>query len=341
METDGNRWKPNSAKTHLGESRDDTTVRESGLVSHLITQHHAVHSANGNRIPRNSAKTHRCESCDYTTMRKCDFISHLTTQRHAVNSANGNHGNQIPRKTLNQTCMNCAKTFANRSGLWKHRQTCLPESPLNDLDKDALIMTLLKQNAELIKGQQDIILKLTENGVNHTTNNTVTNTHTNSHNKAFNLQFFLNETCKNAMNITDFVDSIKLQLSDLIEMGEVGYVDGLSKIIVKNLNQLDETERPIHCTDKKRDTMYVKDEGTWVKEDDKKTKMTKLVKNLADKNIRLLPQFREKYPDYGDSSSRTSDRYEKMVIEAMTCDDIKNDKIIKNISKAVTIKSVL
>ena len=203
-----------------------------------------------------------------------------------------------------------------------------------------LIITLLKQNAELIKGQQDMMIKLTENGItNSTTNNINTNnTHTNSHNKAFNLNFFLNETCKNAMNITDFVDSIKLQLNDLMEVGELGYVEGISKIIVKNLNNLDETERPVHCTDKKRETMYVKDQGEWNKEDDNKTNLRKAITKVADKNIRLLPQFREKYPEYKNAYSKVSDKYDKMVVEVMTVDQDKNEKIIKNISKITTIK---
>ena len=179
-----------------------------------------------------------------------------------------------------------------------------------------------------------MMIKLTENVIN---NNNSNNTITNSNNKAFNLNFFLNETCKNAMNITDFVDSIKLQLSDLIDIGTLGYVEGVSKIILKNLNNLDETKRPIHCVDKKRETMYVKDEGQWEKEDENKTRLTKVVKKVADKNIRLLPQFREKYPDYNNSSSRTSDKYEKMVIEVMTTDEDKHDKIIKKISNATII----
>ena len=140
------------------------------------------------------------------------------------------------------------------------------------------------------------------------------------------------------MNITDFVDSIKLQLTDLMDVGEVGYVEGISKIIMKNLNNLDETERPIHCTDKKRETMYIKDADKWEKEDEKKTKLKKAITKIADKNIRLLPQFREKYPDYGNSSSKTSDVYNKMVIEVMETDTDKAEKIIKNISKATIIK---
>jgi len=149
----------------------------------------------------------------------------------------------------------------------------------------------------------------------------------------------VNETCKNAMNITDFVDSIKPQLSDLIELGEIGYVEGISKLIVKNLNNLDETIRPIHCTDKKRETMYIKDEGEWNKEDEQKTKLKKIITRIADKNILLLPAFREKYPEYKNSSSKVSDKYDKMVLEVMTTDDCKTQKIVHNISRVTTVKS--
>jgi hypothetical protein len=297
----------------------------------------------GNIIQQNSAKKYNCVFCNYTTDRKCNYNSHLISTRHATNSENvsiGNaFGNQIQQKFSNQnySCQKCKKNFSNRSGLWKHKKTCTSNTEtiekICEIDKDELIIQLLKQNAELIKGQQDMMIKLTENGINNNSNNTITN----SNNKAFNLNFFLNETCKNAMNITDFVESIKLQLSDLIDIGNLGYVEGVSKIILKNLNNLDETKRPIHCVDKKRETVYVKDKGHWEKEDDKKTKLTKAVIKIADKNIGLLPQFREKYPDYNNSSSKTSDKYEKMVIEVMTTDEDKYNKVVKKISSATII----
>jgi hypothetical protein len=188
---------------------------------------------------------------------------------------------------------------------------------------------LLKENTEL----KTMMMKVIENG---TTSNSH-NTNTNSHNKAFNLNFFLNETCKNAMNITDFVDSIKLQLSDLMDIGEFGYVEGISKIIVKNLNDLDQTVRPIHCTDKKRETMYVKDEDKWEK-DEEKIKLNTTVKKVANKNIRMLSQFREKYPEYNNSSSHISDTYNKTIIEATSYNDDKNKQIITNIYKVTSIR---
>ena len=196
---------------------------------------------------------------------------------------------------------------------------------------------LLKQNAELIKGQQDMFMKVVENGTHNNNHNT-----TNSHNKSFNLQFFLNETCKDAMNIMDFVDSIKIQLSDLENVGKLGYVDGISNIIAKNLNSLDETKRPVHCTDTKREVMYVKDEDKWEKEEDNKPKIRKLIKHVAHKNTKLLKDYKTKYPGCEKSESKYSEKYDKLIVEAFggkgDNDDAKEDKIIKNILKEIKIE---
>jgi hypothetical protein len=297
----------------------------------------------GAKMSKNEDTNYECVLCHYKCCKKFNYDRHVLSAKHKkatkINiSATKNEQNEQNEQLLSFCCNNCGKEYYDRTGLWRHRKKCCGESlhsnQLNDLNKDELIIALLKQNAELIKGQQDMFVKLAENGINNNSNNTTMN----SHNKAFNLQFFLNETCKNAMNITDFVDSIKLQLNDLMEVGEIGYVDGISKIIVKNLNNLDETERPIHCTDKKRETMYIKDDDKWEKEDDNKTKLKKAINRIADKNINLLPQFREKYPNYKNSSSKTSDKYDKLVIEVMETDETKKNKIIKNISLATTIK---
>lgn len=124
----------------------------------------------------------------------------------------------------------------------------------------------------------------------------------------------------------------------MLEVGELGHVEGISQIIVKNLNKLDQTERPIHCIDKKREKMYVKHADKWEKEDDKKSKLKSFVNGIANKNIKLLSQFRKEFPDYKNFTSKTSGKYNKIVIESMTCDNTKNEKIIKNISKVTTIK---
>jgi len=296
------------------------------------------------KISKNLDNNYCCKFCDFNTCKLTDYNRHLVTKKHIRNES-ATTGNKIIEKNT-FICEICEKKYNNRSGLWRHKNKCNLEknstvSKDNEPTDKELIMLLIKENSEL----KNLVIKVLENGTinnsnithNNTTNNN-TNTHTNSHNKAFNLNFFLNETCKNAMNITDFVDSIKLQLTDLMEVGELGYVEGISKIIVKNLNNLDETIRPVHCTDKKRETMYIKDQGEWTKEDDNKSKLKKAINKIADKNIRLLPQFREKYPEYNNSASKMSDKYEKMVIEVMETDNDKKEKIIKNISKATTIK---
>ena len=199
-------------------------------------------------------------------------------------------------------------------------------------------MMLLQQNNELIRGQQEVTLELVRHSGTHVTTTHNTTTHTNSHNKAFNLNFFLNETCKNAMNINDFVDSINLQLSDFVKVGELGFVEGISNIIVQNLNSLDETVRPIHCTDQKRETFYVKDEDIGEREDEDKKKLKHLVKSVAFKNEKLMKTYKETYPDYNDPDSKRSDQYSKTVIEALDTKAENTDKIIKSISKATALR---
>jgi hypothetical protein len=202
-----------------------------------------------------------------------------------------------------------------------------------------MVFEVVKQNSETQKQNQDLINKLYELSKNsQITNNTTNN---NSHNKSFNLQFFLNETCKNAMNISEFVDSLQLQLSDLEKVGELGYIEGISNIIIKNLNALDVTLRPVHCTDKKRETMYIKDEDKWEKEDENKVKLHKMVRKVANKNIDLISDFKKLYPDWKKCSSRVSDQFNKIVIESMggsgDNDFEKEEKIIKRVAKEVLV----
>jgi hypothetical protein len=195
-------------------------------------------------------------------------------------------------------------------------------------DKE-LIMTLIKQNAEL--------LEIIKNGTNNT------NSHNNhSHNKTFNLQFFLNETCKDAMNISEFIDNISLQLSDLESIGKLGYVEGVSNIIIKNLNALEVTQRPLHCTDKKRETVYVKDENEWQKEEENKKRIRQVISNVVSKNMKLLPEYENKYPECMNPESKKSDEYNKIIMETMgggmDVVDNNKEKIIKKVTKEVIIE---
>jgi len=290
-----------------------------------------------------------CNLCDFISCKKTNYDNHLQTQKHIRNTFATNCNTKTDKKTF--MCNNCNKMYNDRTGLWRHKKTCkvgdIIENNLNneesknisinDVVKENLILMLVKQNSELIKETSEfknMMMEVIKNGTHNTT-------HTNSHNKSFNLQFFLNETCKNAMNITDFIDSLQLQLSDLERVGEIGYIEGISNIIIKKLNTLDVTERPIHCTDKKRETMYIKDEDKWEKEDDKKIKLHKMVKKVANKNINLISEFQEIHPDWKKCSSKYSDQFNKIVIESMggkgDNDYEKEEKIIKRVAKEVFV----
>jgi len=299
-------------------------------------------------VKKSNSKTYDfiCEICDFKCSKKFNYDRHILSSKH-IKATNVNNlatkKEQKEQKEQNYCCENCGKEYTDRTGLWRHKKKCMTHedsdsetkntTPKNEpyekelIDKDSLIIELLKQNKEL--------LEIVKNGTHNTTT-----THTNSHNKAFNLNFFLNETCKDAMNIMDFVDSIKLQLSDLEKVGEIGYVEGISNIIVKNLKELDINKRPVHCTDKKRETMYIKDENKWEK-DEEKLKLHKVVRKVACKNQNLIPTFKETHPDCGKYNSKFSDQYNKIIVESMggtgDNDYEKEEKIIKNISKQVFI----
>ena len=300
-------------------------------------------------------KKYGCEICDYYTCKLTDYNKHLTTEKHKkYQNASKLLVNASEKSTELQNAFicECGKVYKHDSSFYRHKKVCNNENKtidnMNDKlnDKDELILMLIKQNFEITKEnsefknfmieQQNMMMKVIENGTTNHSHNT-----TNSHNKSFNLQFFLNETCKDAMNIMDFVDSIKLQLADLEKVGEIGYVDGISNIIVKNLNALEVEKRPVHCTDKKREVLYIKDENKWEKEDDERKKLRKAINRVACKNQRLIPKFKEAHPDCIKAASKFSDQYNKMIIESMggsgDNDLEKEDKIIRNISKNVVI----
>jgi hypothetical protein len=273
-----------------------------------------------------------CENCDFFSCNKNDYTRHLVTKKHLSNDF---QCKKLKKTQKNSLSCSCGKSYKDHSGLWRHKKKCTEieneTTKCSDMDEQGVIMMLIKQNTEL--------LEIVKNGTHNTTNNT------NSHNKTFNLNVFLNEYCKDAMNITEFVDSLKLQLSDLENVGNLGFVEGISSIIVKNLKAMDVNKRPVHCSDSKREVMYIKDEDKWEKENDEKQKLRKAIKKIANKNSRLLPQFKEKYPDCIKSNSPYSDKFNKLIIEAMggsgDNDSEKEDKIIKKIAKEVTIDKTM
>ena len=301
----------------------------------------------GNQKLAKTCNEFYCEFCDYSTSRKSSFISHHQTIKHKSVTME-TFGNQKLAKTCKPiNCDLCLKIFKNRSGLWKHSQKCSLQNglinneknnenslKLEDLTDKQMIIQLLTQNQEL----QKTIIELTKQGMNNY------NSHNNnSHNKTFNLQVFLNETCKNAMNISEFVSSIKPTLEDLENVGRVGYVEGISKIIINKLNNTELTERPIHCSDLKREVLYIKNENNeWNKEDEDKPLLTQAIKQIANENIKNITEWQQKYPGCTKSDSMKNDLYLNIVSNSM-CGSTKEEtnkninKIISKVSKKVSI----
>ena len=312
-----------------------------------------------------------CELCDFKCYMKIDWSRHIATAKHAT-ITNGNKMEiknlkklkknllfSLNNETENSSSCNCCcgKIYATTSGLWKHQKKCSvfasSSSQLTSQNETINTNTVFQQTefsnltnliCELVKTNTDIqksVIELCKNGTssNIVNNNNINNV--NSNNKTFNLQVFLNETCKDAMNIMDFVESVKLQVADLENVGKVGYIEGISNIIIKNLKEMEVEKRPVHCTDQKREVMYVKDENIWEKEDETNKKLRKAIRMIAHKNICMLKEFREKYPDCEEYDSKKNSQYNKIVYEAMggkgDNDYEKDTKIIKKIAKNVTI----
>jgi hypothetical protein len=289
-----------------------------------------------------SAKYFECILCDFKCCKQSNYDRHLLTGKHLFKQ-NLNNFEHISCQNPVLQCDICGKSYKGRNGLWYHKQKCKELTLSNNDDEydsdepvsdKKLILMLINQNKELM----EIVKKGTHNTINN-------NNNINSHNKTFNLQVFLNETCKDAMNISDFIESVKLQVSDLENVGKVGYIEGISNIIIKNLQALEVEKRPVHCTDQKREVMYVKEDNVWEKEDEANKRLRKAIRKIAHKNICMFKAFREKYPDCEEYDSKKNSQYNTIVYEAMggkgDNDYEKDTKIIKKIAKVVGIEKFL
>lgn len=298
-----------------------------------------------------------CKICDYGTCKKCNYDTHLLSARHkkaTEDDAGGQHSAIVQpefsqQKNTDYIC-SCGKEYKHRQGLWKHKKICEYKDNSQTQNTSVpqitpeLVVMLVQQNNNM----QNLMMEMMKNGTNNTNTNTNTNTNshntntTNNNNKTFNLNFFLNETCKNAMNLNQFVDDMVLNLSDLEETGRIGFAEGITNMIMRRLKALDVTERPIHCSDLKRETLYIKNENKWEKESENKPILTNAVKNIAGKNMMQIFDWQKAHPDYKDPETRTSDKYMKMLTNVMSggTEEETNanyEKIIRNLIKEAAI----
>ena len=293
-------------------------------------------------------KIYHCILCDYNTSNKKDYNKHLLTQKHK-NRENETIETSNSKEKDNAIQCFCGNIFNSRTTLWRHKKKCsnqLKTSLTNEQTQHELIQYLMKENSEfkqLMIEQNKSMIELAKNSAGHNNNNNNNNTTNNNNNtNNFNLNFYLNETCKNAMNIMDFVNQLQIKNNDLEETARLGFAEGISKIFINGLKQINIPDRPIHCSDTKRETLYIKDNNEWNKETDDKIILTNAIKQVAHKNMKQISEWTKIHPLYKDSSSKVNDKYLKIVSESMSGsskeETNKNySKIIKNIVKETVI----
>ena len=284
-----------------------------------------------------------CKFCDFGCNKKGDWNRHIQRGKHVKLTQSDI---MVTEKTSIHTCDKCYKKYFSRNGLWKHKKKCIQniseEKCKEETTSDKeLIQFLMKESSEFkqlftsLQEQSKQVTELAKKVGNNNTSNIVNN------NQQFNLNFYLNETCKNAMNIMDFVSSLQVGIKELEETGRLGYAEGISKIFIYGLKQMNVNDRPIHCSDVKRETLYIKDNNEWNKETNNKVILTNAIKHVAYKNMKNISEWAKIHPEYKDSKSKENDRYLKIVSESMpgsTEETNKNyTKIIKNIVKETVI----
>ena len=298
-----------------------------------------THDDNDDKITSKHIHDFYCETCDFKCCKKGDWNRHILTLKHQ------NDVKMMPKASQKSGhfCI-CGKGYKYRQGLSVHKKTCqlineekVKEKPQGLGNGECeIIKMLIKDNSEMKTMMMEVFKTIQPN--NNTTNN---NSHNTTNNNHFNLQIYLNETCKDAVNLTDFVESLQVKLKDLEETARLGYSEGVSRIFINGLNELDVCKRPIHCSDAKRETLYIKEQNEWTKDADK-VRLTNAIKTVGKKNIQQIFEWQKKYPEYNDPASRQNDKYLKMLCNAMngSTDDEQEknmEKIIRNITKEVII----
>ena len=284
-----------------------------------------------------------CEPCDFTSSKKSNYEVHITTAKHKKIT------NDDSNQSIKSHICQCGKEFKYRQGLSRHRKNCTHHSTQEstDTDKDdkydmlsSTIMMLVNENREfkqLLVDQNAKMMEMAGNMGGHNNHNT---TNTNSHNK-FNLNVFLNEQCKDAMTLKDFVKNMEISMEEFIETGEIGFVDGLSQVLIQRIGDMDIHDRPIHCTDLKRETVYVKDAEKWEK-DTNQEKFRKAIKGVAYKNERMRPKWYAETPNVEILGSENCEKFFKYSAAALGGfgteeNRVFENKIMKNVMKEVTI----
>jgi hypothetical protein len=308
------------------------------------------------KMPKNADIFH-CKKCNFICSKKSNYDKHITTRKHNM-ELSGNKKNAV--------CDDCGKEFKTCSGLWKHKRkcsnkiyiiedmsqnnSCMSTTQIHDM---SVVIELLKQNHEfkelMVEQSKQIqqtqlenhelhkqLIEAVKSNGSHIENQTINN---NNHQK-FNLNFFLNDTCKDAMNMSEFIENMNVQFDDIENIGRDGYVTGMTNMILSRIKNLEVTKRPMHCTDLKRETIYIKDNNVWEKDNDN-TKLHNMIQCIARKNYAILPAWRDKNPDCLDSDTSKFDFCIKMMTnllgDAGEGQVRLDNKVIRNLSKHINV----
>ena len=308
------------------------------------------------QIKQKTSKYYCCENCDYVTSRKSNLNAHVNSAKHLILT------DTDPTTSKIYKC-NCGKIYKHKQSLFTHKKKCnnmqphieIKENVDNHLDNNiiSMFMEVIKQNSEfkeLLVEQNKYIMEqnkqtneLTKKVIELSKEKTITtNTNYNNNNKIFNLQMFLNETCKDAMNMSDFLNQLQLTIKDLELTGQDGFAVGIGHSFVQGIKALEVHKRPLHCSDLKRETFYIKEDNIWQKEDETRGKLTKAIQKIAHKNILNIPAWKAEHPYCRDQHHKDNDKFLQIMIESMTEKDDPNimqeyDKIIRNVAKEVFI----
>ena len=350
------------AQIYICNICDYTTSKKSSYEKHLHTAKHTL-LTDPSGIATKPAQSFVCNTCHYTTSKKSSYDFHLTTAKHKkLTTANKTGSDKL-------TCSICKKKYNSRPGLWAHKKKCSAENAKKKEDEEKeteikpvlentivyndrpnMLTDILTLRSIILEQQQradeerrenkDLINKLFEMTQQQltVTNNNITNLNTiNNNNQRFNLNVFLNETCKDAMNLDEFLDTIRPTFDELLVMGDVGFVSGISDIFIKRLRALDITKRPIHCTDAKRETIFLKENNVWTKDDNGHSRLNSIIEKVEYRNVVCLHQWCLDNPDAMVNNHEKNLLRDKIYLQTLLGDPTTREKVVRNIAKEVAL----